>query len=122
MAASTGRDTFTLSARYPARFAPDLIGVKGVLPEIGREPAFAAAEVERAKKIQLSQTAEASDRPTSLPFRHLFPFLYPQGHYGYFRAGQPAEPIAARQPHAVFRRRLSGSLEVFEGDDMDARA
>jgi len=101
VAASTGRDTFTLSARYPARFAPDIIGPDGVLAEIVREPAFAAPEVERAKKIQLAQIAEASDRPTSLAFRHLFPFLYPQSHYGYFRAGQPAEVAAFTPEDAV---------------------
>ena len=100
VAASSGRDTFTVSARYPARFAQDITGVNGVLAEIVRDPAFAAPEVERAKKIQLSQIAEASDRPTSLAFRHLFPFLYPQGHYGYFRSGQPAE-VAAFTPDDV---------------------
>lgn len=101
VAATTGRDTFTLSARYPARFAPDIIGLNGVLAEIVREPAFAAPEVERAKKIQLAQIAEASDRPTSLAFRHLFPFLFPQSPYGYFRAGQPAEVAAFTPEDAV---------------------
>jgi zinc protease len=92
--ASSGRDTFSISARYPERFSKD---IQDLLAEVIREPAFAQAEVERAKKIQLAQIAEASDRPTSLAFRHLFPFLYPGSTYGYFRAGQPAE-VAAFTP------------------------
>ncbi|WP_243361167.1 M16 family metallopeptidase [Fundidesulfovibrio terrae] len=84
--ASSGRDTFTVSARYPARFAGDM---DALMAEIVGEPAFSPQEVERAKKSQLAQIAEAEDRPSSLAFRNLFPFLYPGGHYGYFRAGQP---------------------------------
>jgi zinc protease len=84
--ASSGRDTFTLSARYPERFAKDL---SALLAEIVGQPAFAPQEVERAKKNQLAQIAEAEDRPTNLAFRNLFPFLFPGSHYGYFRAGQP---------------------------------
>ena len=86
LTASTGRDTFTLSARYPSRFATE---VTGLLAEAVLEPAFAQEEVDRAKKIQLAQIAETQDKPTSLAFRHLFPLLYPGSHYGYFRAGQP---------------------------------
>ncbi|MFZ5426342.1 MAG: insulinase family protein [Thermodesulfobacteriota bacterium] len=88
LSASTGRDTFTVSARYPARFAAD---VTALMAEVVLEPSFDPAEVDRARKMQLAQIAETGDRPTSLAFRHLFPFLYPEGHYGYFRAGQPAE-------------------------------
>lgn len=88
VSASSGRDTFSISARYPERFSKD---IQDLLAEVIREPAFAQAEVDRAKKIQLAQIAEASDRPTSLAFRHLFPFLYPGSTYGYFRAGQPEE-------------------------------
>jgi len=101
--ASSGRDTFTLSARYPSRFAGDMAGL---LAGIVREPAFAPAEVERAKKSQLAQIAQAGDRPSSLAFRHLFPFLYPGGHYGYFRSGQPAEVkgYEAAQARAFWER------------------
>ena len=97
VSASSGRDTFSISARYPERFSKD---IQDILVEVIREPAFAQAEVDRAKKMQLAQIAEASDRPTSLAFRHLFPFLYPGTTYGYFRAGQPDE-VAAFTPGNV---------------------
>lgn len=91
VSASCGRDTFTVSARYPARFSKD---VTGLLAEVALEPAFAKEEVERAKRMQLARIAETGDRPTGLAFRNLFPFLYPGGHYGYFRAGQPEQVTA----------------------------
>ncbi|MBI4806412.1 MAG: insulinase family protein [Desulfovibrio sp.] len=94
IAASSSRDTFSISARYPERFSKDILNL---LAEVVGEPAFAQAEVDRAKKMQLAQIAEASDRPTSLAFRHLFPFLYPGSTYGYFRAGLPEE-VAAFTP------------------------
>ncbi len=86
--ASAGRDTFTLSARYPQRFAKDVLGA---LADVATRPALAQGDVERAKRLQLAQIAEVSDKPTGLAFRHLFPFLFPGSHYGYFRAGQPGE-------------------------------
>lgn len=88
LSASTGRDTFTVSARYPSRFSKD---VTGLFAQVVLDPAFDASEVERAKKLQLAQIAEANDRPTSLAFRHLFPYLFPEGHYGYFRSGLPGD-------------------------------
>lgn len=103
VSASAGRDTFTVSASTPSRFAPDVLKLFG---EVILTPAFDPAEVGRAKRIQLAQIAETKDRPTSLAFRHLFPFIYPSGHYGYFRAGQPedVERYTAEDARALWRR------------------
>jgi len=88
VAAASGRDSFTVSARFPSRFSK---AVLDVLAETVLEPAFAPKEIDRAVKLQLAQIAEAQDRPVSLGFRNLFPFLFPHSHYGYFRAGKPGE-------------------------------
>ncbi|GFK92625.1 putative zinc protease [Fundidesulfovibrio magnetotacticus] len=94
LAATSGRDGFTVSASYPARFSKDVLEI---LAEAILEPAFAPDEIERAAKLQLAQIAQAQDRPMSLAFRHLFPYLYPGSHYGYLRAGTP-EAVAAFTP------------------------
>ena len=94
VSASAGRDTFTLSARYPARFAGDVLGL---VAQVVREPAFDPEEFARARQIQLAQIAETLDKPTGLAFRNLFPFLYGHGHYAYFRAGDPAR-VATFEP------------------------
>ncbi len=86
--AGSGRDSFILSARYPARFAGDILEL---FTETVRAPAFAPEEFERARQMQIASIAQAQDKPTSLAFRHLFPFLLPGSYYGYFRSGQPAE-------------------------------
>jgi zinc protease len=103
MGASAGRDTFTVSAAYPSRFAPDALKL---FSEVILTPAFDPAEVARARKIQLAQIAETKDRPTSLAFRRLFPFIYPTGHYGYYRAGQPedVERYGAGDARALWER------------------
>lgn len=94
ISASEGRDAFTLSARYPARFASDVLGL---FQEIALQPAFAPEEFARARQIQLAQIAQTSDSPTALAFRNLFPFLLPGSHYGYYRQGIPAQ-VAAFAP------------------------
>ncbi|GAB6036645.1 pitrilysin family protein [Fundidesulfovibrio butyratiphilus] len=94
ISAQEGRDTFSLSAKYPARFAPDVLGL---LQEIALQPAFAPEEFARARQIQLAQIAQTKDNPTALAFRNLFPFLMPGSHYGYYRQGVPAQ-VAAFAP------------------------
>jgi len=102
-----------VSARFPSRFSK---GVLDLLAETVLEPAFAPEEIERAVKLQLAQIAEAQDRPVSLAFRNLFPFLFPGSHYGYFRAGQPGE-IAAFTPRDArafweFQRAMPWTMAV----------
>ncbi|WP_243310197.1 M16 family metallopeptidase [Fundidesulfovibrio agrisoli] len=91
LGATAGRDAFLVSARYPSRFERDVLGLFG---DAVLEPAFDPAELERAKKLQLAQIDQAADKPTSLAFRNIYPFLFPGSHYGYFRAGLP-DTVAA---------------------------
>lgn len=86
--AASGRDTFTLSARYPTRFEGEVLEL---FTEMVRQPAFAPQEFDRARQMQIAAIEQAEDKPTGLAFRNLFPFLLPGSHYGYFRAGQPLE-------------------------------
>jgi zinc protease len=86
LSASSGRDAFSLEARYPARFSGDVLGL---FVEVLREPAFAAAEVARAKQSQLAGIKRQEDEPMGLAFRKLFPFLYASGGYSYTRLGDP---------------------------------
>jgi zinc protease len=94
LAASSGRDTFSLEARYPARFSGDVLGL---FAEVLREPAFAAAEVDRARQSQLAGIKRQEDEPMGLAFRKLFPFLYASGGYSYTRLGDP-QRVAAFTP------------------------
>lgn len=94
ISASSGRDTFSLEARYPARFAAEVLGL---FSEVLRQPAFAAAEVDRARQSQLAGIKRQEDEPMGLAFRKLFPFLYASGGYSYTRLGEP-ERVAAFTP------------------------
>ena len=49
LTASSGRDTFTLSAKFPSRFTPGLLGL---VSDVLSRPAFAPEEVDRARKDQ----------------------------------------------------------------------
>ncbi|QLA20610.1 M16 family metallopeptidase [Desulfolutivibrio sulfoxidireducens] len=94
LSAASGRDTFSVEARYPSRFAADLLGL---FAEVLREPAFAEKEVERTRQSQLAGIKRQEDEPMGLAFRKLFPFLYSGGGYSYTRLGDPAR-VAAFTP------------------------
>lgn len=97
LSAASGRDTFSLEARYPVRFADDVLGL---FAEVLREPAFAASEVDRARQSQLAGIKRQEDEPMGLAFRRLFPFLYGSGGYSYTRLGEPKR-VAAFTPDDV---------------------
>ncbi|MBF0480243.1 MAG: insulinase family protein [Desulfovibrionaceae bacterium] len=86
LAVSSGRDIFTLETKFPARFSRDALGL---IADILAKPAFAPKELERARQNQIAAIAAQEDQPLSLAFRNLFPALFPDSHYGYFRMGQP---------------------------------
>ncbi|WP_246298926.1 M16 family metallopeptidase [Desulfolutivibrio sulfodismutans] len=94
LSAASGRDTFSLEARYPTRFAGDVLGL---FAEVLREPAFAASEMDRARQSQLADIKRQEDEPMGLAFRKLFPFLYASGGYSFTRLGEP-ERVAAFTP------------------------
>lgn len=94
LSAASGRDTFSVEARFPSRFADDVLGL---FAETLREPAFAPKEVDRSKQSQLAAIKRQEDEPMGLAFRKLFPFLYAGGGYAYTRLGEP-ERVAAFSP------------------------
>jgi zinc protease len=55
------------------------------------EPAFAAEEIAREKKNQTAAIRSSEDKPLSLLFRKLPPFLFPGHPYGYLRLGTPEQ-------------------------------
>jgi zinc protease len=95
--ARASRDMFTVSARFPSRFAAD------VLPLLGRTitaPAFGADEVARAVTEQQAAIRSREDQPTGLAFRHLFPMLFADTGYGQFHEGT-VDGIAGLGPAQV---------------------
>ncbi len=78
------RDMFTVSARFPSRFAPE------VLPLLGQTlaaPAFAPEEVARVVTEQQAAIRSREDEPTGLAFRHLFPMVFADTGYAHLHEG-----------------------------------
>lgn len=97
VSAGSNRDTFSLSAKYPTRFAPD---VHGLIRDVLAKPAFAPEEVDRAVKNQLASIKSREDKPLGLAFRQLFPFLFQNHSYGYYHQGLP-EDLKSYTPDQV---------------------
>lgn len=82
--ASSGKQSFTLRAKFPERFSGDMLGL---FSDVLKEPAFAPEEVDREiANIQASIKAQ-EDQPLGLAFRQLFPFLFKNHSYGYYHLG-----------------------------------
>lgn len=86
LSASSGRDGFTVAAKFPSRFQKDLYGV---LADMLLAPAFRKEDVERSVRDQLASIKTKEDAPMSLAFRKLSPFLYADTAYSYQRLGAP---------------------------------
>ncbi|WP_245577134.1 M16 family metallopeptidase [Maridesulfovibrio zosterae] len=84
--ASAGREVFSINSKFPSRFTADMLPL---INEIITEPRFAIEELDRAKQDQVSAIKRKEDRPLSLAFRNMFPFLYKSGSYSYFHLGNP---------------------------------
>lgn len=97
LSATSGRDIFAVSAKFPARFTPDMLALAA---ETLKAPSFSPEEVERAKKDQIAAIKRREDQPLGLAFRHIFPFLFSTPPYGYFHEGTP-EAVAAYTPQAL---------------------
>ncbi len=87
LSASSGRDSFGVSAKFPSRFQQDLYGV---FEDVLLHPAFLKAEVDREVQDQLAAIKSKEDEPMALAFRKLFPFLFKDTPYAYTRLGEPA--------------------------------
>lgn len=83
--ASAGRDSFTLSSRFPVKYSHDIMEL---VAEIINKPGFTPNELQRAASEQVSEIKQQEDRPLGYAFRHLFPFLFSSGSYGYLQLGK----------------------------------
>lgn len=84
--ASASRRTFSVSARYPARFSGDILKL---FTQMVQEPAMAEEEVDREKTDQVASIKLREDQPIGLATRNLFPFLFTDSIYSYYHAGTP---------------------------------
>ncbi|WP_084604422.1 M16 family metallopeptidase [Desulfonatronum thioautotrophicum] len=98
VAAGAGLEQFHLSVHFPARFSPELLGF---FQELVQEPAWASAEVDRAKQEQCAAIVRAEDSPVGLALRNTFPFLFPKHPYGYQRSGTPEAVTTFTQTQIV---------------------
>ena len=87
LGAASGRDSFTVKARFPSRFQNDLYGL---LADMLAAPSFLKTEVAREVKDQLAAIKSKEDEPMGLAFRKLFPFVFSDTAYAYTRLGDAA--------------------------------
>lgn len=85
--ATAGREVFAINSKFPSRFTGDMLPL---IKEIITEPRFAPEELDRARQDQVSAIKRKEDRPLSLAFRNIFPFLYKSGSYSYYHLGMPS--------------------------------
>jgi len=104
--AGTGTETFTLSAKFPSRFTPDMLGL---LRETLTSPAFAGAELARTKEDQLSAIKRTEDQPIGLAFRNMPGLLFASAPYNYLRLGEPkqVEGFTREQAQAFWKRQMA---------------
>jgi zinc protease len=95
--AFSGRDQFTLSAKFLTRHSKEIGPLIG---KIVSEPAFRPEEVTRAKNEQVATIREREDQPLGLVFRNVFPFLFQDHPYAYFHLGMP-DHVMAYTPEQV---------------------
>lgn len=104
--ASARRDAFSVSARYPARFAAEVLPI---VRDMILDPAFSGDELGRVRQEQLAAIKQREDQPLGLAFRRIFPFLFEGPGYGTHHLGIP-ESVSAFQPDdakAFFERQRS---------------
>ncbi len=88
VAASAGRDIFSLNAKFPAWFSGDLLPL---LSDMLTAPTWSATETDLAKKDQVASIKLREDKPLGLAFRHIFPFLFDSAPYSFYHRGMPEE-------------------------------
>jgi zinc protease len=105
LSASSGSETFSLSAKYPSRFEADMLGL---VREVLTAPALAGTELARAREDQLNAIKRGEDQPLGLLFRKLPGILFTSAPHAYLRLGQP-EQVArfSRAQAAAFWKRQS---------------
>ena len=103
ISATAGRQSFTLSLRYPARFEKDLFGLLG---DVVGGATLPEQEIARAKQSQDAAIVRRDDQPLSLAFSRIYPMLFGDHPYGYSTLGQ-RDGVAAftRQEMTAFWKR-----------------
>ena len=96
--ASASRNSFSLSARYPAKYSRDILEL---VSEIVLSPAFSKAELKRAASDQVAEIRQQEDRALGYAFRHLFPFLFSSGAYSHLHLGEEDFILEATPEMAV---------------------
>lgn len=91
LGASSGAETFGVSAKFPSRFSADMLGL---VREALTAPAFAEAELRRAREDQLNAIKRSEDQPIGLMFRNLPQTLFASAPHDLLRLGLP-EQVAA---------------------------
>ncbi|WP_430735186.1 M16 family metallopeptidase [Halodesulfovibrio aestuarii] len=121
IAASASRRTFSLSARYPARFSDDILKL---FSQMVQSPTIADEEVDREKVDQVAGIKLREDQPLGLATRNLFPFLFTDSIYSYYHAGIPAHVANFTQDDvAVFwkkQKAMPWTISVAGEFDRDA--
>ncbi len=128
LGASAGRESLSLSARFPVRYSKDLLDL---VQEIITRPAFSPEELQRAIDNQVASIREQEDRPLGYAFRHLFPFLFESGTYSYLHLGTEEFLLAVepedvrdfwtRQRQTPFVLALSGQVDMPEVEEFVSR-
>ncbi|UZP68169.1 insulinase family protein [Desulfovibrio mangrovi] len=95
--AGSGRQTFTLRAKFPERFSSDMLGL---FRDVLTEPAFAPEEVEREIQNMKAAIKSREDQPLGLAFRHMFPFLFKNHSYGFYQLGSE-ESLGTFTPDSI---------------------
>ncbi len=90
ISARAGRDTLSVHAKFPARFAKEILPV---FEDTVLEPAFASSEIKRAKKEAVAAIKQEKDLPTALAFSNLFPLLYKDSGYSFLLLGDQEQVL-----------------------------
>lgn len=118
LGAGASAEGFSLGAKFPSRFAPDMLEL---IRETLTSPAFARSELSRAREDQINAIKRGEDQPIGLMFRNLPGLLYASRPHGYLRLGDPARVAAftgadarafwARQSRQPFVLAVTGQFD-----------
>lgn len=118
LSAGASSEGFSVSAKFPSRFSADMLGL---LREVLTAPAFARAELARAREDQQNAIKRGEDQPIGLVFRNLPGILYASAPHNYLRLGDPgrvgafteaqARDLWARQARQPFVLAVCGQFD-----------
>lgn len=86
--AYTGRDQFSITAKFPTRFSSEVLAL---IKDIVFKPSFPEQEVKKAVQEQMAVIVERCDHPLGIISRELFPFLFQNHPYSFYHLGKSKE-------------------------------